>query len=157
MAFADPVSHFVSRHPTVQMLALSFLILIGVFLVAEGLGRHIDRGYIYFAMQFETVNVQQFLTDVSATGEEGGFAEAEKSAAIFRQGVARFESLASRNGNTAQLAELKALSADFEAMADGLQAVAHGLGLGGRDRAGLVPVQQGQGVLGDLLDLHGRP
>ena len=67
-------------------------------------------------MQFETVNVQQFLTDVSATGEEGGFAEAEKSAAIFRQGVARFESLASRNGNTAQLAELKALSADFEAM-----------------------------------------
>jgi len=52
MAFADPVSHFVSRHPTVQMLALSFLILIGVFLVAEGLGRHIDRGYIYFAMGF---------------------------------------------------------------------------------------------------------
>ncbi|MEA4855507.1 MAG: TerC family protein [Solidesulfovibrio sp.] len=52
MAFADPVSHFVSRHPTVQMLALSFLILIGVFLVAEGLGRHIDRGYIYFAMAF---------------------------------------------------------------------------------------------------------
>jgi predicted tellurium resistance membrane protein TerC len=52
MAFADPISHFVSRHPTVQMLALSFLILIGVFLVAEGLGRHIDRGYIYFAMAF---------------------------------------------------------------------------------------------------------
>jgi len=67
-------------------------------------------------MQFETVNVQQFLTDVSATGEEDGFAEAAKSAAIFRQGVARFESLASRNGNTAQLTELKALSADFEAM-----------------------------------------
>lgn len=52
MLFADPVSHFVARHPTVQMLALSFLILIGVFLVAEGLGRHIDRGYIYFAMAF---------------------------------------------------------------------------------------------------------
>ncbi len=52
MLFADPVSHFVSRHPTVQMLALSFLILIGVFLVAEGLGKHIDRGYIYFAMAF---------------------------------------------------------------------------------------------------------
>jgi len=52
MAFADAVSHFVSRHPTVQMLALSFLILIGVFLVAEGLGKHIDRGYIYFAMAF---------------------------------------------------------------------------------------------------------
>ena len=52
MLFADAISHFVSRHPTVQMLALSFLILIGVFLVAEGLGRHIDRGYIYFAMAF---------------------------------------------------------------------------------------------------------
>lgn len=52
MVFADPISHFVSRHPTVQMLALSFLILIGVFLVAEGLGKAIDRGYIYFAMAF---------------------------------------------------------------------------------------------------------
>jgi predicted tellurium resistance membrane protein TerC len=52
MLFADTVSRFVQRHPTIQMLALSFLILIGVFLVAEGLGRHIDRGYIYFAMFF---------------------------------------------------------------------------------------------------------
>jgi len=52
MVFADPVSHFVKRHPTIQMLALSFLILIGVFLMAEGLGKHIDRGYIYFAMAF---------------------------------------------------------------------------------------------------------
>jgi methyl-accepting chemotaxis protein len=67
-------------------------------------------------MQFETVNVQQFLTDVSATGEEDGFAEAAKSATIFRQGVARFESLASQDGNTVQMDELKALAADFEAM-----------------------------------------
>ncbi len=52
MLFADTVSRFVHRHPTIQMLALSFLILIGVFLVAEGLGKHIDRGYIYFAMFF---------------------------------------------------------------------------------------------------------
>lgn len=52
MLFADPISHFVKRHPSIQMLALSFLILIGVFLVAEGLGKHIDRGYIYFAMAF---------------------------------------------------------------------------------------------------------
>lgn len=52
MVFADPVSLFVKRHPTIQMMALSFLILIGVFLVAEGLGKHIDRGYIYFAMAF---------------------------------------------------------------------------------------------------------
>jgi predicted tellurium resistance membrane protein TerC len=52
MAFAEAVGRFVERHPTVKMLALSFLILIGVMLVAEGLGHHIDKGYIYFAMAF---------------------------------------------------------------------------------------------------------
>ena len=52
MVFADAVSHFVNRHPSIQMLALSFLILIGVFLVAESLGKHIERTYIYFAMAF---------------------------------------------------------------------------------------------------------
>jgi predicted tellurium resistance membrane protein TerC len=50
--FAEAVSAFVSRHPTIQMLAFAFLVLVGVFLVAEGLGKHIDRGYIYFAMAF---------------------------------------------------------------------------------------------------------
>lgn len=49
---AGAVSEFVHRHPTIKMLALAFLILIGVMLVAEGLGQHIDRGYIYFAMAF---------------------------------------------------------------------------------------------------------
>ena len=52
LLFADTVSGFVKRQPTIQILALSFLILIGVFLVAEGMGKHIDRGYIYFAMSF---------------------------------------------------------------------------------------------------------
>jgi len=52
MIFAGPISRFVMRHPTLKMLALSFLILIGVMLVAEGLGQHIDKGYIYFAMAF---------------------------------------------------------------------------------------------------------
>lgn len=52
MLFANQVSDFVSRHPTITMLALSFLILIGVMLVAEGLGTHIDKNYIYFAMAF---------------------------------------------------------------------------------------------------------
>ena len=52
MLAAEPVSHFVSRHPTVKMLALSFLLLIGMSLVAEGLGQHISKGYIYFAMGF---------------------------------------------------------------------------------------------------------
>ncbi|MBC7358659.1 MAG: TerC family protein [Desulfacinum sp.] len=52
MLFAGAVSAFIDRHPTVKMLALSFLLLIGVMLVAEGFGKHIERGYIYFAMGF---------------------------------------------------------------------------------------------------------
>ncbi len=52
LLFSGPVSDFVSTHPTVQMLAFSFLLLVGIFLIAEGLHRHIDRGYIYFAMAF---------------------------------------------------------------------------------------------------------
>ncbi|MDH3206373.1 MAG: TerC family protein [Gemmatimonadota bacterium] len=49
---ANSVSGFVSRHPTVKMLALSFLLLIGMSLIAEGMGQHIPKGYIYFAMGF---------------------------------------------------------------------------------------------------------
>jgi predicted tellurium resistance membrane protein TerC len=49
---AGPISNFVQRHPTIKMLALSFLLLIGVSLLAEGLGQHISKGYIYFAMGF---------------------------------------------------------------------------------------------------------
>jgi predicted tellurium resistance membrane protein TerC len=49
---AGPVGDFVERHPTIKMLALSFLILIGFALVGEGVGLHIPKGYIYFAMAF---------------------------------------------------------------------------------------------------------
>ena len=52
MVFANPISNFVERHPTVKMLALSFLLLIGVTLLAEGFDQHISKGYIYFAMAF---------------------------------------------------------------------------------------------------------
>ncbi len=52
MFAAGPISDFVDRHPTIKMLALSFLLLIGMSLIAEGLGRHIPKGYIYFAMAF---------------------------------------------------------------------------------------------------------
>jgi predicted tellurium resistance membrane protein TerC len=52
MLFSRPISDFVSRHPTVKMLALSFLLMIGVALIAEGLDQHIPKGYIYFAMAF---------------------------------------------------------------------------------------------------------
>jgi predicted tellurium resistance membrane protein TerC len=60
--FAKPISRFVEQHPTVKILALSFLLLIGTTLVAEGLGQHIAKGYIYFAMAFsvfvEVMNIQ---------------------------------------------------------------------------------------------------
>jgi len=52
MWFARPLGDFVERHPTVKMLALSFLLLIGLSLIADGLGQHIPKGYIYFAMGF---------------------------------------------------------------------------------------------------------
>ena len=55
MAMARPISEFVERHPTIKMLALSFLVLIGTALVGEGLGFHIPKGYIYFAMAFSVV------------------------------------------------------------------------------------------------------
>ena len=52
---AAPISDFVARHPTIKMLALSFLLLIGVSLIAEGLDVHIPKGYIYFAMAFSVL------------------------------------------------------------------------------------------------------
>jgi predicted tellurium resistance membrane protein TerC len=55
MLSSGPISDFVHRHPTIKMLALSFLLLIGVMLVAEGLGQHINKGYIYFAMAFSVL------------------------------------------------------------------------------------------------------
>ena len=59
---ADGISNFINRHPSMKMLALSFLLLIGVVLVADGLGKHIEKGYIYFAMGFaflvELVNIR---------------------------------------------------------------------------------------------------
>ncbi len=62
IVFAEPVSNFVENNPTLKMLALSFLILIGVMLVAEGIGAHLDKGYIYFAMAFallvEVLNIR---------------------------------------------------------------------------------------------------
>jgi predicted tellurium resistance membrane protein TerC len=52
---SGPVSELIERHPSLKMLALSFLLLIGVVLVAEGLGQHIEKGYIYFAMGFSVL------------------------------------------------------------------------------------------------------
>ncbi|MEM9410876.1 MAG: TerC family protein [Planctomycetota bacterium] len=55
LVFAERVSQFVETNPTVKMLALSFLILIGVMLIAEGVGAHLDKGYVYFAMAFALI------------------------------------------------------------------------------------------------------
>jgi predicted tellurium resistance membrane protein TerC len=52
MVAAEPISAFVHKHPTIKMLALSFLLLIGMSLLLEGFGQHIPKGYIYFAMGF---------------------------------------------------------------------------------------------------------
>ena len=52
LVFANRISSFIEQHPTLKMLALSFLLLIGVMLVAEGIGTHFNKGYIYFAMTF---------------------------------------------------------------------------------------------------------
>jgi predicted tellurium resistance membrane protein TerC len=52
MVAAGPIGRFVSRHPTVKMLALSFLVMIGMALVADGLDFHVPKGYLYFAMAF---------------------------------------------------------------------------------------------------------
>jgi predicted tellurium resistance membrane protein TerC len=62
MFSAGPISSFVNRHPTLKVLALSFLLLIGVSLIGDGLGMHIPKGYIYFAMSFsvfvEVINLR---------------------------------------------------------------------------------------------------
>ena len=68
MLGAGPISNFVHRHPTVKMLALAFLILIGVTLIAEGLNQHISKGYIYTAMGFALV--VEFLNIRSKRGND---------------------------------------------------------------------------------------
>lgn len=55
MVFAGAIGNFVSEHPTVKMLALSFLVVVGVVLIAEGFDNHVPKGYIYFAMAFSVV------------------------------------------------------------------------------------------------------
>jgi predicted tellurium resistance membrane protein TerC len=76
MVFAGPVSNFVERHPTVKMLALSFLLLIGVTLIVEGFDVHVPSGYIYFAMAFsvfvEMLNLRAAKTKALPVHLHGG-------------------------------------------------------------------------------------
>ncbi len=75
LIFAQKIGDFVNRHPSMKVLALSFLLLIGVLLVAEGLGQHIDKGYIYFAMGFsllvELINMRVRGTPSRAAAADG--------------------------------------------------------------------------------------
>ena len=71
MFSAKPIGEFVDRHPTVKMLALSFLVLVGMALIAEGWDYHIPRGYIYFAMAF-SVGVEMLNLRARARRQERG-------------------------------------------------------------------------------------
>lgn len=75
MVFAGPVMNFVNKHPSVKVLALSFLVLIGTMLIAESCGQHIPKGYIYFAMAFslgvEVLNMKMRSKAHAAVKPEG--------------------------------------------------------------------------------------
>ena len=76
MFSAEPISAFVNRHPTVKVLALSFLLLIGVSLIGDGLGMHVPKGYIYFAMGFalavEMINLRARAKAKRRAKKDGG-------------------------------------------------------------------------------------
>lgn len=86
MLFAGTISHFVQRHPTIKMLALSFLLLIGVTLIAEGLDQHIPKGYIYFAMAFsvfvEMLNLKISRRPAAPVKLREPYVETEKKPAV---------------------------------------------------------------------------
>jgi len=85
MIAAEPISEFVETHPTLKILALSFLLLIGLSLVADGLGQHIPKGYIYFAMGFsvfvEVVNIRVRRRVAEPVHLKHRYAEASEGAA----------------------------------------------------------------------------
>jgi predicted tellurium resistance membrane protein TerC len=80
MLFAGAIGNFVSEHPTIKMLALSFLVVVGVVLIAEGFDHHVPKGYVYFAMAFsvavEMLNIRM---------RKGGAKKAHLSAAYVRE------------------------------------------------------------------------
>jgi predicted tellurium resistance membrane protein TerC len=84
MLFAGSIGAFVQRHPTIKMLALAFLLLIGVTLIAEGLHQHIPKGYIYFAMAFsvlvEFLNMRLRRKSKEPVHLHNPYSEAEESA-----------------------------------------------------------------------------
>jgi len=88
MAFAGTIGAFVQKHPTIKMLALSFLILIGVTLIAEGLDQHIPKGYIYFAMAFsvlvEILNLRLRKVKTDPVHLHNAYSDADEAKAVER-------------------------------------------------------------------------
>lgn len=78
LAFAGPISRFIDKHPSLKVLALSFLLLIGVLLTADGLGQHMPRGYVYAAMGF-SIFVELLQMRAGAKKKLAAEAEAEPS------------------------------------------------------------------------------
>ncbi|HEX7043010.1 MAG TPA: TerC family protein [Burkholderiales bacterium] len=95
MVAAGPIGRFVSRHPTVKMLALSFLIMVGMALVADGLDFHVPKGYIYFAMAFsvavEMLNLRM-RAKMRTTGRPKTAAQARPSGRRRERSVGRSKS-----------------------------------------------------------------
>ena len=83
MLFARSIGEFVSNHPTIKMLALSFLVVVGVVLIADGFGHHVPKGYIYFAMAFsvgvEMLNIRMRKTLVKPVDLREPYVREEKS------------------------------------------------------------------------------
>jgi predicted tellurium resistance membrane protein TerC len=86
MIFAGAIGAFINRHPSMKILALSFLILIGVVLMAEGMGQHISKGYIYFAMAFslgvELINMRIKLRQQKPVQLHGRFEQSAASGSL---------------------------------------------------------------------------
>jgi predicted tellurium resistance membrane protein TerC len=83
LVFAGPIGNFVEKHPTMKILALSFLLLIGVVLIADGFGQHISKGYIYFAMTFallvEMINLRMRRAHSKPVKLHNAYEEEEKA------------------------------------------------------------------------------
>jgi predicted tellurium resistance membrane protein TerC len=85
MAFAGAIGRFVSDHPTIKMLALSFLVVVGVVLIAEGFDQHVPKGYVYFAMAFsvgvEMLNIRLRKRSAKPVNLHEAYSENEEPAA----------------------------------------------------------------------------
>jgi predicted tellurium resistance membrane protein TerC len=83
MFFAGPIGRFVSAHPTIKMLALSFLVVVAVVLIAEGFGHHVPKGYVYSAMAFsllvEMLNIRMRKRAAKPVHLHSPYAEADQS------------------------------------------------------------------------------